>query len=174
MTVEDAYNRILWDIQNNDGQGINRILMDAWDFAHHQGRMLRIREGKRDRLRNANLLIGGIASLGRHCLSRDKHISCFELDLQGLIWFVDAERQNRVCIRGAYQWIDHIPGGQMSALVAALHHYIVTGVPLPAARFGLSCNRDPWGYGRDMAKVRQLAYQLGLCDFGKEYDLQLD
>lgn len=121
---------------------------------------------KHDRAEVANRFIEVIASHGRGFFGAAGRISRFEVDQRNRVWFVYSYSQKRIYVADDNgPWRGFTNGGTMRALVRALRDYIRTGTT-PRLSLGpwpqWVCDGDLWGYGDDMAAVRDAAKRLGL------------
>ena len=124
---------------------------------------------KHARLNVANQAIEIIASHGRKFFSLHadgrtegpERVSRFELRDGGRLWFIDKYTQKAIYV--AYRrgrWSGFSEGGTLRDLVCAMADWI-TGKrkDFPSKAFGpwpdYVCGGDLWGYGPDMAKVRE-------------------
>lgn len=127
-------------------------------------RKAHIANGWGERLETANEIVRVIASHGRHFLSENSDrrepiespfISCFLVDVNREVWFVDRYSRKHILVRHQ-EWPGWSDGGTLRGIVVHLAAHIATGAPINAGYFGISPDwmPDHWGYGDDMAKVR--------------------
>lgn len=114
-----------------------------------------------DRLWIANRALEIIASHGRQFFRHENRVGYFDLGPRARVWFVDAYTRKRIYTHDRRsRWRGFTGGGTLRALAYRMSRFIFIGQPLPALTFGpypeWLCNRDPWGYGEDMAVVRSL------------------
>lgn len=121
---------------------------------------------REQRLNRANQLIGVIANYGRRFFYHEGRIGRFELGDRGRVWWIDAYSQARIYTHYRGPWRRFTGGGTLKALICNLRDYITKGTPLPPHTLGpwpdWYCGGDLWGYGDDMAHVREAASELGL------------
>jgi hypothetical protein len=130
--------------------------------------------GRRERAEKANELIKAIASCGRkvflHNRAGDEVLSRFEIDPLDRIWFRDGWTGRAIFMHqpGYAKWRGFTEGGTMRFLIQDLRRFIQFGTLVHASHFGpwpqYICGGDLWGYGEDMAKVREAAKSLGICE----------
>jgi hypothetical protein len=118
---------------------------------------------KDERASLANSFIDAIASCGRKFFFHNGRISRFEVDARGRVWFIDAYNERRIYTHYKYRWRGFSEGGTLRSLVEKLRDFIRTGEQ-PQLHLGpwpkWICDGDLWGYGEDMAKVRDAATPL--------------
>jgi hypothetical protein len=118
---------------------------------------------KADRAALANAFIEAIASCGRKFFFHNGRASRFEVDARGRVWFIDAYSEHRIYTHYGYRWRGFSEGGTLRSLVEKLRDFIRTG-DLRELHLGpwpkWICDGDLWGYGEDMAKVREAAEPL--------------
>lgn len=125
--------------------------------------------GRQQRTKNANELIGTIASCGRKFFNKRTHVSFFELQEVSRLFYVDGFRGKRVWTHSR-QWFysrNIGEGGTLAAMLRDLQKYIMHGSKLSQNHFYWKpwiCNGDLWGYGDDMEIVRKKAVELGIID----------
>ena len=137
-----------------------------------KGCIMKLTEVRAQRLTVANEIIEAIASCGRHFLSMNSdcrgdldpaaRVSRFEI-VKGRLWYVDKYKESRIFVhydprcRSGWGW-RFSEGGTLLRLLQDLRDFIVTGDPVNLAFFGTFphwlCGGDPWGYGADMAVLR--------------------
>jgi hypothetical protein len=111
---------------------------------------------RRQRCEQANEVIRAIASCGRKFFSHDKGLARFEVDERGRVWFCDDWSGKRVYTHVAWLGRGFTHGGTLNALVRGMARYIVHGKPMRPEWF----DGEHWGYGEDIAKVREAARAL--------------
>lgn len=125
--------------------------------------MQNIREQRQERLAKTNQLIELIAANGRHFFRGNTANARFEFDKNGRLWWIDSYKQTWVYAHQASNanFRGFTEGGTLRALMLHLREYIMSGVKLPPSQLGpwpeWYSDGDPWGYGADMATVRQFA-----------------
>lgn len=123
---------------------------------------------REQRLEHANELLWVIASCGRRFFQYKGRVAQLEQDGRKRLWFRDHYTDKLVYTSYRGRWRNFTSGGTNQELVRALCRYIRTGEQVPAVHFGpwpkSFCRGDLWGYGEDMAKVRQRARELGIID----------
>lgn len=90
----------------------------------------------------------------------------FSVD-RGRVYFTDDYSQKRIYTHWTRdEWRGFSHGGTLRDLVIALRDFIRTGEPIKPGYLGpwpaYICDGDLWGYGADMAKVRQAAVEHGV------------
>jgi hypothetical protein len=120
-----------------------------------------------ERLNQANEFIKVIASCGRQFLNHDGFISFMELSQTKRVFFVDHYTRKSIYTHRKYVvWRGFTAGGTMKSLVEALRDYIKTGKPLRLSYFQDDMGngfKNPWGYGEDLAIVKDAAQKLGIA-----------
>lgn len=86
--------------------------------------------------------------------------------IDGYIVFVDDYTGEPILLEpGRQTGFSH--GGTLKTLCLALSAYIASGKPVPPGHFGpwpeWVCGGDLWGYGDDMATVRERVLATGVC-----------
>lgn len=115
---------------------------------------------KLKRCEEVNVLLVVIASCGRRFFGHEGRVAFFEVDPRGRVWFTEEYSQRRIYTHktGKWKWFHH--GGTLRSLCGDLAAYIAKGTPVPN-HFGpwpdWYCEGDLWGYGGDMANVRDAA-----------------
>jgi hypothetical protein len=121
---------------------------------------------RQERCEVANRMLAAIASCGRRFFHHDGNLSRFEVDGRGRVWFLDGYSNRRVYTHYRGKWRGFTNGGTLRALCEALSDFIMTGRAISPWHFGpfpdWSCGGDLWGYGADMAAVREAALRLGV------------
>jgi hypothetical protein len=113
----------------------------------------------------ANEFLAVIASCGRRFFRHDDAVYAFSVDERARVWFTDSYSKRRIYTHYPHEWRGFTNGGTMRGLVERLRDYIMTGAP---QRLNLGpwpkhyCDRDLWGYGDDMQRVRDAAARLGI------------
>lgn len=121
------------------------------------------------RSEQANLFLKAIAECGRRFFFHRDHVSRFEVDARGRIWFVDSYQDARIYTHYEGEWRGFSEGGTLRSLVTHLRDFIRTGEPQKLALGPWPdwvCGGDLWGYGEAMEHVRQAATSLSIaaCD----------
>lgn len=120
---------------------------------------------RRSRADRANALIGFIATRGRKFFGH-KRESAFEVDDRGRVWFIDGHSGRRIYTHTPTygRWRGFSEGGTLRDLVCHLRDYIRSATTLPPSVLGpwpdWVCGGDLWGYGDEMANVRDYAAEL--------------
>lgn len=123
---------------------------------------------KAERLAAANQFLVAISESGRNFFRHDGRVSRFEFGARGHIWLVDSYTQKRVYVAYAGRWRGFTGGGTLRNLIERLATYIRTGEQIGTGGGYLGpwpewiCRGDLWGYGDDMATVREAARRLGV------------
>lgn len=121
---------------------------------------------QRSRLAAANVLIQVIAGNGRGFFGHNGRVSRLELDGRGRVWLIDKYHEKRVYTHHGGRWRNFTEGGTLRDLIIRLRNYVKRGDAVNPAVFGpwpaSYCAGDLWGYGDDMAKVREAAVKLGV------------
>lgn len=133
------------------------------------------RSERSERLEMANRIIRIIGSHGRRFLSfssdsrepvpeSEERFSRFEFDARGRLWYVDKWRESRIFVhydpttRAGWGW-RFSDGGTLLSLCRALRDFILRGDRKFLRHLGpfpeWSCGDDLWGYGDQMAVVRE-------------------
>jgi hypothetical protein len=147
-------------------------LCEAWGSARFQDirvKSLRTRKahiciGWERRLETANAIVRVIAAHGRHFLSENSDrrvpvenpfVSHFLVDSKHELWFVDRYTRRHILIRHD-SWPGWSDGGTLRGIVSHLGEFVSEGSNINQGYFGISPSwmPDHWGYGDDMAKVR--------------------
>lgn len=134
-----------------------------------------MRDGQLNRIDRANALLRAIATTGRRFFSYTDggvtRVSYFDrLGPSSRLWLIDAYTQHPVYLHHppGRRWRGFTGGGTLQRLVVALRDFIRHGQPVSPGHFGpwpdVLCGGDLWGYGDDMAIVRQVARDLGIID----------
>lgn len=126
--------------------------------------------GRIERARTANLLLDGIASLGRRFFDHTRHggaVSRFEINPSGRVYFVDGYRGAQIAtLHPKASWRGFSEGGTLRQLVEHLSAFVMWGTPIPRHLLGpwpdWMCGGDLWGYGAEMEVVRDIADRLGI------------
>lgn len=122
-----------------------------------------------ERASRVNTLIETIGDVGRRFFwDRRGRRARMEVDRNGRVWFVDDFTEKRIYThneRGRWQGFSH--GGTLRHLVIWFRKFITGEAEwIPAGLFGpwpqTLCEGDLWGYGKDMQRVRDCAFELGL------------
>lgn len=148
-----------------DNAAVTQMLRDLWDTAHEQGRTQQKELSRAQRIQVANDLLLEIANRGRRFFWHGGNVSRFVWD-QDRLWCIDGCSKAKITLRGRPSWRGFSEGYTLACLVDGLREFIKTGKPLPARIFGpwpwVVADGDLWGYGADMAAIRQKAYDLGV------------
>lgn len=122
---------------------------------------------KAERLAAANKLVYVIASLGRRFFYHDGRTGALSIThgTNRLVW-IDHHSKREVHILRGGRMRGFTGGGTLQSLVENLADFVRTGKPVRADTFGpwpeWLCEGDLWGYGSDMAAVREAAAVLGV------------
>lgn len=124
---------------------------------------------RQQRLEVCNSLLQTIASCGRKFFHYDGRIGRLEMDdRRHHLWFVDEYTQKHIYLHSSWsQWKGFTGGGTLKDLIKALKVFVVEGKQIRQALGPFPswiCEGDPWGYGDDMAIVRQTAIDLGIYE----------
>lgn len=131
-------------------------------------------KGKQDRANRANELLLRIGSVGRNFFSYPQHygVGKFIVDYRGRIWFFDGYTGKQIYLHYKYWGRGFSEGGTLRYLINDLMIYIRDGTRLPSSHLGpwpdWICGGDLWGYGDDMASVRERAKYLKITDEQEE------
>jgi len=167
-----AYLRNLWDARTN-GQthGIWRPELGRFVTMEELKQMTEKEFQRQLRLQRANAIIGTISNCGRRFFrqSIDGRVSKFEIAENGRLYFRDKHSDRRLpCshTKGRTWQRYFSEGGTLKSLIESLANYIKKDEPISPFFFGpwspTTCNGDLWGYGDDMARVRDHAKRLGI------------
>ena len=118
---------------------------------------------REQRLVVVNQLIDLIAANGRHFFRGETRNARFEFDERNRLWWIDNYRQTKVYTHQASRakFRGFTGGGTLRSLMLHLRDYIIDDAKLPPSQLGpwpeWYSEGDPWGYGADMATIRQFA-----------------
>lgn len=131
---------------------------------------------KQERIEKTNQLLEVIAGCGRNFFRSEKfnRTSHFQLEFNGRLYFHDKYTDVLLPLSHMYskRWsVKFSDGGTLKSLVELLARYIKTGKQISPNIFGpwpeWICDGDPWGYGKDMEKIRLSATELGISNTPK-------
>lgn len=127
----------------------------------------RLSLGWEQRLATANAIIRVMAKYGRHFFSENSDrrelvenpfIAHFKVDKRGELWFIDRYSRKPVLVRMEGRWSGFSDGGTLRGIVQHLAAFIERNEAIEIGYFSPSpkwvCDGDMWGYGADMALVR--------------------
>ncbi len=122
---------------------------------------------KEERLKAANEFIAVIASCGRKFFQHKGFISTLELSETGRVFFIDYYTKKRIYTHRKFvRWDGFSNGGTMKSLIESLRDFITKGATMRAGYFQPEMDnglKNPWGYGKDILKVKDAAVRLGLA-----------
>jgi len=121
------------------------------------------REEREERLERVNELIHVIASHGRKFFCYEGITCWLELDERERLWFVDSWRGDRTYTHRNGPWSTFHHGGTLKGLVECFRDFVMFNKQLSRALFEWPewyCRGDLWGYGANMAPVREAADRL--------------
>lgn len=122
---------------------------------------------KEERLEKANEFIAVIASCGRQFFKHKGFVSTLELSPTGRVFFIDYYTRKRIYTHRKYcRWDGFTSGGTMKMMVESMRDFITKGNMMRAEYFTYDIGNgfgNPWGYGKDILKVRDAAIRLGLA-----------
>lgn len=120
---------------------------------------------KRDRVNHCNELIKEISVCGRKLFCA-KTLAYLKVNQQGQVFFVDDWTGYPVFTHYEGKWRHFSHGGTLRRLIIAMREYVCGDREHLGGHLGPwpreLCNGDLWGYGGDMQKVRDKAFELGL------------
>jgi hypothetical protein len=122
---------------------------------------------EQERLGAANKFIQAIAGCGRNFFRHEDFVSSFELSPTGRVFFIDYYTKKRIYTHRSFvKWRGFTSGGTLKALVENLRDFIKKGCLLNANYFENDITngyKNPWGYGDDIAIVKDSAIKLGIA-----------
>ncbi len=115
---------------------------------------------RQQRVEIANDFLRIISQHGRRFFHFQGRVSRFELDERRRVWFIDSYRQSRIYTHREGSWGRKFHnGGTLLSLCKALRDFIMDRGSLPLRHLGpwpqTLCEGDLWGYGDEMATVRE-------------------
>ena len=115
---------------------------------------------RQQRVDIANRFLEIISLHGRRFFHYEGRVSRFELDARQRVWFIDKYNQQRIYTHQRYDWGRRFSeGGTLFSLCKALREFIMARADLPLSHLGpwprTICKGDLWGYGDEMATVRE-------------------
>jgi hypothetical protein len=125
-----------------------------------------IQHSRLTRLDHANELLHTIGSCGRRFFAHGGEVSHFAYTVGGRLIWCPGGTWRRIASHSLERTQRFHEGHTLRTLVCHLRDYIMHGTPLRRGLFGpwpaWVCGGDLWGYGEDMARVREVAEGLRL------------
>lgn len=122
---------------------------------------------EQERLNAANEFIKVIAGCGRKFFRYEDFVSFLEISDTGRVFFIDYYTKKRIYTHRRFvKWRGFTSGGTLKSLVEDLRDFIKKGALLNAKYFEHDTEkgyRNPWGYGEDIAVVKDAAIRLGIA-----------
>lgn len=122
---------------------------------------------KQERLLAANEFIKAISECGRKFFQHQGFVSTLELSKNGRVYFIDYYTKKRIYTHTDMRWHGFTGGGTLNDLIKSLRDFICKGDLLNASYFDYDEPRktfsNPWGYGADILKVKNVAISLGIA-----------
>lgn len=123
---------------------------------------------KIERLNKANQFIQVIAGCGRKFLQHNGSVAYLELSQTGKVFFIDHYTKKRIYTHRKYsRWNGFSSGGTMRGVIERLREYVIKGKTMDATYFQSVMGNgfdNPWGYGDDIAEVKEAALKLGIAN----------
>ena len=131
-----------------------KAVLDITDPALNEARM--------SRMDAVNQLIDIIARHGRRFFAHRGSVSYFTLSNKGRLIWVDAWSHQFMYASAVHRSKHFTEGHTLRTLIRHLSQYIMHGTPVPLP------HGDLWGYGEDMATIREAAGRLQISAVVRE------